>query len=89
MEENGVVIIEENGSVEAKKSAFHWAKLWAWSTLVLALVIPVVSLGVGILALSMTTEDNNDEVYAVSIIGMGIAAFFVILDFVLNFGVSF
>ena len=85
MEENDVIAIEENGLVETKKTTFHWAKLWAWSSIILSTMIPVVGIGLGILSLSMVTEENYDEVYTVSIIGMGIGGFFVLLDVILNF----
>lgn len=84
MEEKDVVIIEENGFTEAKSTTFHWAKLWAWSSLILGVAIPVVGVGVGILANSMATEENYDEVYTVSTIGIAIGGFFAILDLVLN-----
>ena len=84
MEENDVVVIEENGFTETKNTTFHWAKLWAWSSILLSVAIPMVGVGVGILALSMATEENYDEVYTASIVGMGIGGFFVILDVLLN-----
>jgi hypothetical protein len=85
MEKNGIVIIEEKGSTEEKKGLFHWAKLWAWSSIILAVASPVIGAGIGILAISMATEENADEVNIVSAIGIGIGSFFFILDLLLKF----
>lgn len=85
MEENGVVIIEENSSTKAKTNGFRWESFWAWASIALSVAIPVVGIGVGILALSMITEDSKEDVSIVSVIGIGIGAFFAILDLMLNF----
>ena len=84
MEDNNVVIIEENEIVKGKKANFHWGKFWAWTSIFLSVLIPVVGGGVAILAMSMTDEENVDEINIVSSIGLGIGAFFFILDVVLE-----
>lgn len=84
MENENVVVIEENDVVEGKNSSFHWGKFWAWSSIVFSVILPVVGLGVGILALSMTDEENVDEIYNVALVGVGIGAFFFTLDLVLG-----
>ena len=85
MEENNVVEVDENSLLEAKSTTFHWAKFWAWASIVISLVIPLVGVGLGILSNSMTTEENKDEVMLISIVGMGIGAFLAVLDLVNQF----
>ena len=85
MEENNVVVIEENSLVEEKTKSFYWEKLWAWSSLILAAISPLIGIGVGMMAISMSNEEHYDEVYTVSLIGMGIGGFMFVLDLLLNF----
>ena len=84
MENENVVVIEENDVVEGKKNSFHWGKFWSWSSIVFSVILPVVGLGLGILAVSMTDEENVDEIYNVALVGVGIGAFFFIVDLVLG-----
>ena len=85
MEENNVVVIEENSLAEKKTKNFYWEKVWAWSSLILSAISPLIGIGVGMMAISMSNEEHYDEVYTVSLIGMGIGGFMFVLDLLLNF----
>ena len=84
MENENVVVVEEYELPGGKKKLFKWAKFLAWVSIVIALTSPVLGAGVGILAMSMAEEENVDEVYTVSYIGIGIGTFFFIVDIALN-----
>lgn len=85
MENNNEKEFEENGLTTEKKSNFSWDKFWAWSSLFIAVTIPLVGVGVGILANSMATEENKKEVFIVSLVGICMGGFFALLDLMLEF----
>lgn len=80
--------IKENGStkeeIENKDYVFSWRKLCAWLSLVLSVALPLAAIGLSLITLSNATEEEKDEVSVLCYISMGVGAFFVINDFVLQ-----
>ena len=80
LRENGLTS-EEN---ENKDYVFSWRKFCSWLTLVLSVTIPVAAIGLSLMVLSSTTEDEKLEASIICYTAMAIGAFFLLNDFVLQ-----
>ena len=80
--------IKENGSTESENEIeeyeFSWRKLCCWITLLMSVMVPVAAIGLGIICIAKAEDEEKNEVCIVSAIGIVIAAFSVIFDFVLQ-----
>lgn len=77
--------LKENGLPKEKDDyVFSWRKLCSWISLLLSVMLYVAAIGLAIMCISSATEDDEKEVKIISYIAIGVAAYFLISEYILQ-----
>ena len=68
-EENDLVEPE----IEENKKEISWRKAFSWVALAFCCIIPIVSIGLGVMCISSATDEEKDEVSLICYIALAIA----------------
>ena len=79
--------VEENGLIEPrntnKEFKASWQKVLSWATLIIAVTMPLVSLGLSIMCIASANEEDKKEVTIINAVSILIVVTMVVNDVVL------